>query len=414
MIHSLSFTENHRSMRTIHPFPARMAPDTVKRLFRGLPTRATVLDPMCGSGVVLRCAAEMGYKSIGFDIDPLAVLMSRVWTAKASVRSALAEAETLVERARMLRLRDCKLPWIDECPETKRFTKFWFANEQRRKLRQLSYLLIHSSSNIPVHIRNCLWLAFSRIIITKHAGASLAWDVSHSRPHKMREENDFDVESMFLRSTARLIETLEDEEIKCSARVRIGDCRRLSRIQQHSVDAVITSPPYLNAIDYLRGHKLSLVWMGHSIPSLRDLRAKSIGTEAAKLHPDAHAGWNEALSSLREYPDLPIRQQNIIAKYARDASCFLSEMHRLIRPGGCLALVLGDSNIRGCRIENSKLFSHLARQIGFKKTSQHRRHLKENHRYLPVISKDDSLENRMRYEVIQTYVAVSKKSLRRQ
>lgn len=384
-----------------------MTPDTVRRLFHGLPEKAIVLDPMCGSGVVLRCAAEMGYKSIGTDIDPLAVLMSRVWTTELPVRSALKEAETLVRRARALPMHNCKLPWIDECLETKRFTRFWFANEQRRKLRQLSYLLTRRKARLHPHILNFLWLALSRIIITKHAGASLAWDVSHSRPHKMREENDFDVEAMFLRSAARLIDALQDSDIKRSARVRLGDCRNLVHIGRHSVDAVITSPPYLNAIDYLRGHKLSLVWMGHSIPTLRNVRAGSIGTEAARHFEGFNVNCSAALHSLREYPDLPRRQKNIVRKYAIDAALFLSEMHRVVKPGGRLALVLGDSNIRGHRIENSKLFSHLAREIGFKKISQRRRHLRENHRYLPVVSENASLENRMRYEVIQTYISVA-------
>jgi tRNA G10 N-methylase Trm11 len=385
-----------------------MTPDTVRRLFRGLPKKAIILDPMCGSGVVLRHAAEMGYKSIGVDIDPLAVLMSGVWTGKLSARSALEEAETLVKQARVLPMRSCKLPWIDQCPETMRFTKFWFANSQRRKLRQLSYLLIRRKKSLSPDSYNLLWLALSRIIITKHAGASLAWDVSHSRPHKMREKNDFNVESMFLRSTAKLLEVLEEEKIKHSARVRLGDCRKLGHVRRHSIDAVITSPPYLNAIDYLRGHKLSLVWMGHSIPSLRELRATAIGTEAARELGEHNANYNAALNGLPEYSGLPRRQKNIVRKYAKDASSFLSEMYRVVKPGGRLALVLGDSNIRGHRIENSKLFSHLAKQVGFKKTSQHRRHLKNNHRYLPVTSKNDSLENRMRYEVIQTYVAMAK------
>lgn len=392
-------------MQPIHPFPARMTPDTVRQLFSGLSGKAIVLDPMCGSGTVVRHAARSGICAVGFDIDPLSVLMSRVWTTKTPVRRALSVAENLVRQANGLRMRDCDLPWIDHCPETKRFTKYWFANPQRRQLRRISHLLMHEMADTPSYLRNCLWLALSRLIVTKHAGASLAWDVSHSRPHKVREENDFDVDLMFVRSTAQLVQRLSDDRIDHSARIRIGDCRNLASVERHSIDAVVTSPPYLNAIDYLRGHKMSLVWMGYTIPSLRNLRAKSIGTEAARSNSAPAANCEMALGKLAAFPHLPARQQNIVRKYADDASIFLAEMHRVIKPGGRMSLVLGDSNVRGQRIENSKLFFHLARQIGFRKTAQSRRQLQENHRYLPIISKNNSLENRMRYEIIQTYVA---------
>lgn len=383
-----------------------MAPDTVNRLFRNLPKTAIILDPMCGSGAVLRSAAQMGFQSFGYDIDPLAVLMSRVWTKKSPVRRALHEAEKLIAQTGALRVADCKLSWIDDCPETKRFVGYWFAAPQRRELRRLSYLLTNEKVGLPSHLRDCLWLALSRVIITKHAGASLAWDIPHSRPHKVRDENDFDVKAMFLRSTARLVQILEEEPIVCSARVRRGDCRGLASIGRHSIDVIITSPPYLNAIDYLRGHKFSLVWMGYSLPTLRKLRATSIGTEAAGLKSGVQNNADYALNSIREFPKLPRRQQNIVRRYATDASAFLSEARRLMKPGGSLSLVLGDSNVRGYRVENSKLFSRLANAIGFRKTSQHRRQLQQNRRYLPIKSKDSSLENRMNYEVIQTYIAL--------
>ena len=42
---------------------------------------------------------------------------------------------------------------------------------------------------------------------------------------------------------------------------------------------MVTSPPYLNAIDYMRGHKMSLVWMGWTIGALRDVRGEAVGVE---------------------------------------------------------------------------------------------------------------------------------------
>lgn len=65
-------------IRTIHPFPARMAPELALSALASLKKGSIVLDPMAGSGTVLRQALALGHRAIGFDMDPLAVLMSRV------------------------------------------------------------------------------------------------------------------------------------------------------------------------------------------------------------------------------------------------------------------------------------------------------------------------------------------------
>src|SRR5436309_2882500 len=64
----------------IHPFPARMAPEIALQESARLAAGSLVLDPMAGSGTVLRTASEWGHRAYGYDMDPLAVLMARVWT----------------------------------------------------------------------------------------------------------------------------------------------------------------------------------------------------------------------------------------------------------------------------------------------------------------------------------------------
>ncbi len=76
------------SARTIHPFPARMAPDSA---LHAIPNRSTgpaltVLDPMCGSGTVLAAALQHGHNAVGVDIDPLAVMMSTLAVTKVEWR----------------------------------------------------------------------------------------------------------------------------------------------------------------------------------------------------------------------------------------------------------------------------------------------------------------------------------------
>jgi len=65
---------------TIHPFAARMAPELALQALELVPEDGVVVDPMMGSGTVIRQASDLGLTAIGFDVDPLAVLMSRVWT----------------------------------------------------------------------------------------------------------------------------------------------------------------------------------------------------------------------------------------------------------------------------------------------------------------------------------------------
>ena len=70
-------------------------------------------------------------------------------------------------------MAEVKLPWIDGCRDTRKFVEYWFARPQRNDLRRLSWLLMYGQIDLPSHIRDCLWLALSRIVITKHVGATL-------------------------------------------------------------------------------------------------------------------------------------------------------------------------------------------------------------------------------------------------
>ena len=64
---------------SFHPFPARMPLAVAQLLIEQLTDPgATVLDPMVGSGTTLVAAKQLGREGIGFDLDPLAVLLARV------------------------------------------------------------------------------------------------------------------------------------------------------------------------------------------------------------------------------------------------------------------------------------------------------------------------------------------------
>lgn len=393
--------------RTIHPFPARMAPDTITEWIESLPEGATILDPMCGSGVTVRQSLLAGHRGVGVDIDPLAVLMSRVWTKRIVLDDVINQAEDVCVQAQSLVAQNVVLPWIDECEESKSFIKYWFALPQRRALRRISYILTTRTVERPRRINDLLWLALSRTVITKQSGASLAWDVSHSRPHKVRERNDFDVYRGFVQAVEFIANVLGKERLPRDGRVYLDDSRKLSRFEPGSFDAVFSSPPYMNAIDYFRGHKFSLVWMGYTIPKLRMLRATAVGAERAPDADHVSDAWNYAILQVPEIKTLPPRQQGILVRYVNDSTRLLFEFKRILKSRALMVLVLGDSLIRGRYIANSRIYACLAQRAGFELEFERRRPIETHKRYLPIVSSNNTLENRMRHETVQAYRLVS-------
>lgn len=391
-------------MRPIHPFPARMAPETISAMLDELPKGAKILDPMCGSGVVLRQAGSRGHYAFGVDVDPLAVLMSRVWTTRVDSVSVAQALVTTIQAAKRSRITPVGLKHIAACHETRDFINYWFAGRQQKQLARLASAI--SRGDFSVEVRDLLQLALSRTIVTKHVGASLAWDVSHSRPHRVRRENDYDVYLGFETSVRAILARL-DEEMPGVVRIRQGDCRELKLLFNEKFDAIITSPPYLNAIDYLRGHKLALVWLGYSIPMLRSIRAESIGTEKSGSTRHKRVEDYPNLERLVcEVGRLPIRQKSIINRYAYDAEAMLKQMRGVVAPGGKLVLVLADSIVRGVEVPSSRIFSEIAHQCGFKATEKLVREIPAAKRYLPIAGEKGNLARRMRYESVETFISV--------
>lgn len=241
-------------IRSVHPFPARMAPELVLHSLKLLPPGSTVLDPMAGSGTVLRQALAMGHHAIGFDMDPLAVLMSRVWTTPVQDGVIESEFSLLMKIARSIDLRRHKLPWQQDA-ETQKFISYWFGETQRKDLTRLAVALLHRREATHLSAQqlaaiNVLSVAFSRIIVTKEQSASLARDTSHSRPHRVTTNSDYDVFEGFERSVSQTRKRLVDAPAPSLAKVERGDARKLCLVED-SIDAVVTSPPYLLSLIHI-------------------------------------------------------------------------------------------------------------------------------------------------------------------
>jgi DNA modification methylase len=396
--------------RPIHPFPARMAPGIALDALGESGTPLKVLDPMAGSGTVVAVARANGHKAFGVDLDPLAVLLASVWTRTIDAQQVNNKAEEVLARAKKIAVglpARCAYPTNSD-DETRKFIRYWFDESARRQLTALS---IATGRVRDRNARDALWCGFSRLIITKQAGASLARDLSHSRPHRAFLRAPIEPFDRFLLAVQSVVSNCPQVGIKKigpPAVVRRGDAKALS-IEDGSIDLVLTSPPYLNAIDYMRCSKFSLVWMGYKISELRQLRAASVGTEAAFEEAMESTWVRQVINTLRLNPTLPNRQQALLATYIWDMDRAMSEVSRVLRTRGRAVYVVGDSTIRGTFVRNSAIISAAAENHGLVSRSRHVRVLPSNRRYLPPPDRERpiaKMNSRMRREIVLSFEKV--------
>ena len=383
----------------IHPFPARMPLGVASHLI-GATTRpgAIVLDPMAGSGTTLIAARLLGRVALGFDLDPLAVLVARSTTRTfASARleklraRVLLRAESAVDRIHLAEIRD------DLPEEDQGFIRYWFPQDAQKQLFALASAVAKEPSGAE---KDLAWVVFSSLIIAKSVGASFALDLARSRPHKStRKPVQLPLVGWDRRfqATAKRLPFIGSVDTP-APRVRLGDARSLP-IPDGSTDLVLTSPPYLNAIDYVRAHKFSLLWMGHSLAELRELRATMLGTERGLWSPDGvpHA-LEDRLARLIESD----QRRAMLRKYLSDLRKVIGETHRVLKPGGVALLVLGPTVISSRRSDAVSVITTICQEFGLKVIGSAARDLSARRRSLPPPSlvSNNPLSDRMRREVV--------------
>jgi SAM-dependent methyltransferase len=391
----------------IHPFPARMAPGIALNALSSAQKPLRVLDPMMGSGTVLAMARAHGHYAIGVDVDPLAVLLARVWTTAADQEEIVEVGVAVLAKAKSIfgTLTYASAYPTDCTLETRKFLRYWFDEHARRQLAALT-TAIGRVRRSP--LRDALWCAFSRLIITKSSGASLAMDLSHSRPHKAFHRapvKPFDGFPAAVAHVAKNCVSSKAPNRGPQTTTILGDARKLAA-ESNSFDLVLTSPPYLNAIDYIRCSKFSLVWMGHSIDELRDTRASSVGSEVSHEGALDDEAVKAVIDDLGLRPKLSSRNNSILSRYVWDMRDSLAEVSRVLKRGGQAVYVVGDSTIRGTFVRNSEIVRSVAELNNLTLIDRRSRALPANRRYLPPPKKASlpaALDTRMRREVILTF-----------
>lgn len=300
---------------------------------------ANILDPFCGVGTTLLAAKDRGIASAGVDASPLAVFVSKTKTDdydEGDLEAALAftskkhppsdadwQFELFSPRAAFPRRNYTEILAIREAIE-----------QEEGRVRNL--LLLGLLSILP-----------QASIVLKDGGV-LKID-KRKRALPARE--------IFRRKVKRMVRELSGRPRGHTPHVFLGDARALDAGGE-SVDLIVTSPPYLNNIDYSKIYGLELSLLEMSKARAEEVRMRAIRsfikTGNRRLETDMPPEVGD--DGLR----IPI-----IGTYFKDMEKALMEMHRVLRPGGCAHVIVSNSVIHETHVLVDEIFAQMAERIGF-------------------------------------------------
>ncbi len=268
----------------LFPYRGKFHPQLIKGILNILRVRRgeVVLDPMCGSGTLNIEASMIGIDSIGIEKSPFCILMSKV------KHEALKVNDSILEEA--------------------------LKNGQR------NYQTLISTKVLPDSFSN--YEDLSKLITLLAFLDAMGYA---RRCIKSIEVLFPSVLKRYIGQIKSFIQVRDKLNLNIgNARFEQGDAKNLP-VDDNSIDAIITSPPYSFAIDYAENDRPQLEYIGYNVDKLRE---EMIGLKGKT-------------------------KKEKLARYFEDMEEVLSEMHRVLKPDRYAVIIIGSNDIQtgGIRLE---------------------------------------------------------------
>lgn len=350
----------------LHKYPAKFFPELPRWFIRRYSNiKDIILDPFSGSGTTNLEALLHERHSIGIDVDPFSRFLSKVKTTPLDPQ-ALEESREIIF-SKIIAFRPAKVT-SDDIPDFP-YRDNWFNQEILLELAYIKKIIneLNHSEDIKDFYRVC----FSSIIrAVSNADNNCTRTVVRKKLNKKVYPADAFkkfVETIFLN-----LHKIKDFSGKYNKNIKIefpkdSDAREI-KFDSNYFDLAVTSPPYVNAVDYPRTHQLEIYWLGLCEGSLTPLKKRHVGTESVSVkdYKQLHKiGVKEADETLKRIFKNDKRRSYIAFKYLRDMERNLKEVYRVLKSNGKYVVVVGNNKIRGELFENWKYIMELAERVGF-------------------------------------------------
>lgn len=298
-----------------------------------------VLDPFCGVGTTMLACLESGVNSVGFDTHPVSVFASEAKLRLYNIDQLQKEISRILALKYQRPRQTVRQELINRAFPPKLLDRVIFYRDEILQIPR-------------PEIRDFLMLALMNVAVK----SSYLW--KDGAVIKIRKKPVPPIRNMFKRRVRRMIRDMEGfHRTEAKAIVEFGDARSI-RLEDESVQAIITSPPYLNKIEYTKIYEVEQeLFLRHvvNVPPIRTY----IGMSLSKLERDSGL-LVKALD-----PETVNNLPQEACPYFVDMLQAIKEMYRVCKPGSQVGLVVGNGCFPERVVDSDILLSRLAEGVGF-------------------------------------------------
>lgn len=333
-----------------------------------------VFDPFAGCGTVLVQAKLNGCKSVGIELNPLLQFIAQTklncWD--------VSPHQLLKICAEMTWDKRCSAPSF--LKSTSQFRPAVLGNLE---LINGGISSVEACTEKQKKIKDLLRLAFSAIL-TECSNLKRSPCLGYVKDKVVHDSAPFVLFNTKIQEIADdlcLIQSQYKDFIYTDSEVIYSNA--MSYRHKNKFDLVITSPPYMNGLDYVMNYKIEMGWL-EFVQSRKDLKkikddmvvCDNVSKGLIRGFHDSTATYTniwieEIKSSIEETisrrgayrrPDMPY----IVHKYFDDIFKVMANVIASLKPGGRFILVVGDSLIADVYVPTDLLVTKIGQDLGFK------------------------------------------------
>lgn len=373
-IHTTFQSSKELPLQGWYPYLEGYAPDFVKYIIQNYLKKDTrvIYDPFSGTGTTPLVASELGYIAFYSEVNPLLQVLTKI-KSKARGSKSRSKIIALLEKCKSSIKKD-----ILAHEEDQELRKTYFNTFKDSKFfddKVFSYILRTKTYLNQIYFEDIL---VSELLTVATLGSLVAnsylkrqGDLRFRRGRELDELKNADYFESLISKLERIIEDLKIIEPSPIPLLITEDARTVGKLPFIGIDAVVTSPPYLNGTNYFRNTKIELWFLGYlkNPKNLSNFRRLAVT-----------AGINDvSLGNKKEVSDLVLQEllsvlekkaydkriPKMVNDYFADMKVIFSGIKKHLNKDAILAIDLGDSIYSSIHVKTDEIFIRILSDLGY-------------------------------------------------